>query len=158
VAGAEAPVEAGPSPLPSSGIVVGFDDSAPARRALGRAAELAAVQHQALHVVYADHVIVGSDLTGFAYAQMEAARDEAAAAVAEAAGDIATRMGVPFTFERSRDAADDAILAAARALATTDDHGPVIVVGRSGHAAHHLLGSVPTHLLARSPFPVLAIP
>jgi nucleotide-binding universal stress UspA family protein len=34
----------------------------------------------------------------------------------------------------------------------------VIVVGRSGHAARHLLGSVPARLLHRSPYPVLTIP
>jgi nucleotide-binding universal stress UspA family protein len=34
----------------------------------------------------------------------------------------------------------------------------VIVVGRSGHAARHLLGSVPTRLLHHSPYPVLTIP
>jgi nucleotide-binding universal stress UspA family protein len=34
----------------------------------------------------------------------------------------------------------------------------VIVVGRSSHAARHLLGSVPTHLLHHSPYPVLTIP
>jgi nucleotide-binding universal stress UspA family protein len=148
-----------PSPLASAGFVVGFDDSPPARRALGQAAQLAAVKREALHVVYADHVIIDSDLSGFAHAEMEATRDEEAVAVAKAAADIvAAQTGVPYTFERSRSTAADAILSAARALAATDERSPVIVVGRSGHAAHHLLGSVPTHLLTRSPFPVLAIP
>ena len=35
---------------------------------------------------------------------------------------------------------------------------PLIVVGRSGHAAHHVLGSVPVRLLHHSPYPVLTIP
>jgi nucleotide-binding universal stress UspA family protein len=90
---------------------------------------------------------------------MEATRDEEAVAVARAAADIvATQPGVAYTFERSSSTAAAAILSAARVLAATDEGGPVIVVGRSGHAAHHLPGSVPTHLLTRSPFPVLAIP
>jgi nucleotide-binding universal stress UspA family protein len=81
--------------------------------------------------------------------------------VAQAAADIAVQAAgsdIPYTFERSLSAPGDAILSAAKALAAADRHSPVIVVGRSGHTARHLLGSVPTHLLARSPFPVLAIP
>jgi nucleotide-binding universal stress UspA family protein len=146
------------TPAPA-GFVVGFDDSPPARRALGQAARLAAAKREALHVVYADHVVIDSDLSGFAHAEMAATRDGEAVMVAKAAADIlATEPGVAYTFERSSNTAADAILSAAGALAAADEHGPVIVVGRSGHAAHHLLGSVPTHLLTRSPFPVLAIP
>jgi nucleotide-binding universal stress UspA family protein len=146
-------------PFPSGGIVVGFDNSAPARRALSQAVQLATAKHEVLHVVYADHVIIDSDLSGFAHAEMEAARDQEAVSVAEAAAGIVAEAGVvPYTFERSLSAAGEAILSAAKALAASDGFSPLIVVGRSGHAAHHLLGSVPTHLLARSPFPVLAIP
>ena len=151
-------VSDGPSLFPAGGIVVGFDNSEPARRALGQAAQLAAAKHEVLHVVYADHVIVDSDLSGFAHAEMEAAREQEAVTVADAAAGIAAQAGIPYTFERSLHSAGDAILSAARALAAADECSPVIVVGRSGHTARHLLGSVPTHLLARSPFPVLAIP
>ena len=146
------------SPFPLAGFVVGFDNSEPARRALRQAARLAAAKHEVLHVVYADHVVIDSDLSGLAHAEMEQARDEEAVAVAAASAALAAQEGVPYTFERSRSTAGDAILSAAHALAATDERSPIIVVGRSGHAAHHLLGSVPTHLLARSPFPVLAIP
>lgn len=152
--------------LPGSGggVVVGFDNSVPARRALGQAARLAAATNQVLHVVYADHVIIESDMFGVAYTEMHAARDEEAAKVAEAAAEISAQAGVAHTFERSQSAPSDAILHAAGALVNHEqdvDHdgsGPVIVVGRSGHGASHLLGSVPTHLLAHSAFPVLAIP
>ena len=144
--------------LGAGGIVVGFDNSGPGRRALDRAARLAAAQRQLLHVVYADHAVIDSDLSGFAHAEMDAARDQEAAAVADAAADILREADVPYSFERSRATPGDALLSAANQLAAGDESGPVIVVGRSGHAAHHLLGSVPTHLLARSPFPVLAIP
>jgi nucleotide-binding universal stress UspA family protein len=141
-------------------VVVGFDDSAPARRALGEAARLAAAKHEILHVVYADHVIIDSDLAGFAHAEMEQGRDDEASRVAEAAAEISAETGVAYTFERSRSAPAEAILSSASALAdgSGPGAGPLIVVGRSGHGARRLLGSVPTHLLAHSPFPVLAIP
>jgi nucleotide-binding universal stress UspA family protein len=145
-------------PFAASDIVAGFDNSGPARRALGQAARLATARHGTLHIVYADHAVVDSDLSGFGHAEMEAARDSEAAAVAQAAADIAAKEGVTYTFGRYQDAPADAILSAANALAAADKSGPVIVVGRSGHGARHLLGSVPTHLLHHSPYPVLSIP
>jgi len=148
----------GQGECPSAGIVAGFDNSDPARRALGQAARLAAARHRPLHVVYADHPVVDSDLSGFGYAEMEAVRDRKAAAVAEAAADIVGQAGVTYTFERRQDTPADAILSAASALAATDECGPVIVVGRSGRAARHPLGSAATHLLHHSPYPVLTIP
>jgi hypothetical protein len=33
----------------------------------------------------------------------------------------------------------------------------VIVTGRSHHAAHHVIGSVPVRLLHQSPYPVVTI-
>jgi nucleotide-binding universal stress UspA family protein len=143
--------------LPAN-IVVGFDNSAPARRALNEAARLAAARSASLHVVYADHAVIDSDLSGFGYAEMEAARDRDAAAAARAAAEIVAEAGVPYTFERRRNAPADAILAAAGDIPAALEGGPVIVVGRSSHAARHLLGSVPTHLLHHSPYPVLTIP
>jgi nucleotide-binding universal stress UspA family protein len=147
---------------PSAGgpvdIVAGFDNSEPARRALNQAARLVAARPGVLHVVYADHVIVDSDLSGFGHAEMEAARDREAAAVAAAAGDIAAQAGIRYTFERRQGAPADAILATAGDLAAAPAGGPVIVVGRSGHTARHLLGSVPARLLHHSPYPVLTIP
>ena len=66
--------------------------------------------------------------------------------------------GRPYTFERRQDAPADAILAEASAQAGALGGAPVIVVGRSGHAAHQVLGSVPVRLLHHSPYPVLTIP
>jgi len=81
--------------------------------------------------------------------------------VAGAAADIMAGAGLPYTFERRQEGPADAILAEADATREAGAPGagaPVIVVGRSGHAARHLLGSVPTRLLHRSPYPVLTIP
>jgi nucleotide-binding universal stress UspA family protein len=157
-----APAAAGPGPVLPVGavteVVVGFDNSGPARRALSQAVALAAAGPASLHVVYADHVIIDSDLSGFGHAEMAESRDQEAAAVAGAAAEIVDPAGLRYTFERRQAAPADAILAAAGALTGTADGGPVIVVGRSGHTARHLLGSVPAHLLHHSPYPVLTIP
>lgn len=119
---------------------------------------LAATRPAVLRIVYADHVIVNSDLSGFAHAEMATARDQEAAEVARAAVDIAAGSGVQYTFERRPGAPADAILSSASAQAAAGDSEPVIVVGRSRHAARHVLGSVPVRLLHHSSYPVLAIP
>ena len=146
----------------AGGLVVGFDNSEPARRALSWAARQVAprlsAQPAALHVVYSDHVIIDSDLSGFGHAEMEAARDAEAARVAAAAAEIMTATGLPYTFERRPEPAADAIVAEATAQTDTLGGAPVIVVGRAGHTAHQILGSVPARLLHHSPYPVLTIP
>jgi nucleotide-binding universal stress UspA family protein len=139
-------------------LVVGFDDSAPARRALSWGADLLRARPGTLHVVYADHPLIDSDLSGFGRPEMEEARDEKAAAVAQAAAEIAATAGVPYTFERRQESPADAMLAAASDLDGAEPAGePVLVTGRSHHAPHRILGSVPVELLHQSPYPVLTI-
>jgi nucleotide-binding universal stress UspA family protein len=153
------PVLAAPAPPGPVSLVVGFDNSEPARRALRWAAQLLAARPGALHVIYADRAVIDSDLSGFASAEMEAARDEEAADSAAAAAQILAGTTARYTFERRQGSAADAILSGAATIAGgAPGAGPVIVVGRSGHAAHHVIGSVPARLLQHSPYPVLAIP
>jgi nucleotide-binding universal stress UspA family protein len=137
-------------------MVVGFDDSEPARRALTWSADLLKTRPGALHVVYADHVLIDSDLSGFGRAEMDEDRDEQAARVAEAAKRIATAAGVPYTFERRQESPADAILRTASTYAEPDST-PVIVAGRSHHVPHRVIGSVPVRLLNQSPYPVVTI-
>jgi nucleotide-binding universal stress UspA family protein len=137
-------------------LVVGFDDSEPARRALTWSADLLRTRPGALHVVYADHVLIDSDLSGFGRAEMDEDRDEKAASVAEAAKRIAAAAGVPYTFERRQESPPDAILHAASTYAAPGS-SPVIVAGRSHHVPHRVIGSVPVRLLNQSPYPVVTI-
>ena len=138
-------------------LVVGFDDSEPARRALTWSADLLRTRPGALHVVYADHVLIDSDLSGFGRAEMDEDRDEKAASVAEAAARIAAAAGVPYTFERRQESPADAILHAASNYAARPGSTPVIVAGRSHHVPHRVIGSVPVRLLNQSPYPVVTI-
>ena len=91
--------EHAPGTLEPDTIVIGFDNSGPARRALARAVDLAATRQVALHVVYADHAIIDSDMSGFAYAEMPATRDQEAAAVEQAAAQIIAAAGLGHTFQ-----------------------------------------------------------
>jgi nucleotide-binding universal stress UspA family protein len=138
-------------------LVVGFDDSEPAQRALGWAADLLRTRPGALHVIYADHVLIDSDLSGFGRTEMDEDRDEKAAKVAQAAKEIAAAAGTPYTFERRQESPADAILEAAGSYAAEPASTPVIVTGRSHHVPHRVIGSVPVRLLHESPYPVLTI-
>jgi nucleotide-binding universal stress UspA family protein len=139
-------------------LVVGFDDTEPARRALAWGVDLLRSRPGTLNVVYADHVVIDSDLSGFAHAKIEESRDEKAASVAAAAAEIAAAAGVPYTFERRQGSPADAILDAASVHDAAEAAStPVILTGRSHHAAHQVLGSVPVKLLHESPYPVLTI-
>ena len=156
-----AAVPGGPGPGPAQPVtlVVGFDDSDPARRALTWGADLLRARPGALHVIYADHALVDSDLSGFGRTTMEEDRDEKAASVAEAAKEIAAAAGTAYTFERRQESPADAILHAAGSYATAEPAGTaVIVTGRSHHVPHRVIGSVPVRLLHESPYPVLTIP
>ena len=139
-------------------LVVGFDNSEPARRALIWSVDLLKSRPGTLHVVYADHPVIDSDLSGFAHVEMDEDRDVKAANIAQAAGEIADAAGVPYTFERRQASPESAILSAAEIQAAAEPaSAPVIVTGRSHHAAHRVLGSVPVELLHQSPYPVLTI-
>jgi hypothetical protein len=151
------PAPAGPAHAPVD-LVVGFDGSEPAQRALSWSAALLRARPGTLHVIYADHELVDSDLSGFGRAEMDEARDQKAASVAEAAAQIATAAGVPYTFERRQESPADAILHAAGTYAAAEPAStPVIVTGRSHHVPHQIIGSVPVRLLHESSYPVLTI-
>ena len=155
-----APVPRTPQPDAAQPItlVVGFDATEPARRALAWGADLLRARPCTMHVIYADHVLVDSDLSGFAHEEMEQGRDEKAARIAEAAAEIAEAAGVPYTFERRVESPVEAILIAASIQDAAEPAStPVIVTGRSHHAAHQFIGSVPVRLLHHSPYPVLTI-
>jgi nucleotide-binding universal stress UspA family protein len=161
------PAESGAAPIsgiPDSlgtqnvNLVVGFDDSEPARRALIWGTDLLRSRAGTLRVVYSDHVLIDSDLTGFGRPEMDDAREQKAASVARAATDIAAAASVPYTFDRRQEAPVEAMLAAA-SIADAADPGspPVIVTGRSHHVPHQVIGSVPVRLMHQSPYPVLTI-
>jgi nucleotide-binding universal stress UspA family protein len=90
---------------------------------------------------------------------MDEGRDDKAARVAQAAAEIAAAAAVPYTFERRGESPADAILHAAdiHAAAAEPASTPIIVTGRSHHAPHNIIGSVPVRLLHQSPYPVLTI-
>ena len=147
--------------------VVGFDGSAPALRALDAASRLLNDRPGGMEIVYVAHLpapLAGGDVGGRASAEVLQGFDDAAR---DLAGEVRARLQA----SHLRGAAQHwhfqhrAGAIAGQLIAVADDlrrrHGPgasvVIVVGRSEHAYHHVLGSVPQSLERHAHYPVITI-
>jgi nucleotide-binding universal stress UspA family protein len=148
--------------------VVGFDGSASSLRALDAAAWLLNERPGGMEIVYVAHVsaiAAAADIGGDALADVRQSFDDAT-------GELSTQVRAHLQAAHLRGAAqrwhfqrrDGAI--ADELIAVADEvrrlRGPetavVIVVGRSEHGYHHVLGSVPQALERHDHFPVIVIP
>ena len=143
---------AGRGSLMASGVVLGFDDSAGSRAALGAAIEVAARLGEALHIAYAaaPPTHVGEEAREHRRALEELGRgllDEALAA--------ARAAGVEAEIHLAAERPVDLLLRLAREL-----DARMIVVGTYGESPLRgaILGSTPHKLLHLTDRPVLAVP
>ena len=148
--------------------VVGFDGSAPALRALDAAARLLNDRPGGMEIVYVPHVsalITAGDVGGRALADVLRSFDDATRDLSEEvrAHLQATHLRAAaqhWHFQRRDGAIAGQLIAVADDLAR--QHGPdasvAIVVGRSEHGYHHVLGSVPQALERHNHYPVIVIP
>jgi nucleotide-binding universal stress UspA family protein len=147
--------------------VVGFDGSAPALRALDAAARLLNDRPGGMEIVYVAHLsalIAGGDVGGRASAEVVQGFDDAAR---ELSDEVRAHLQAShlrgaaqrWHFQRRDGAIAGQLIAAADDLRRR--HGPgasvVIVVGRSEHGYHHVLGSVPQALERHAHYPVIVI-
>ena len=140
-------------------LVVGYDGSPPASRALDAAVRLLRGRTGRIEVVYIAHVPSIDMLSPGAVAEMEVSFDEIAqdlrTEVRERLGGLAER----WVFERRQGLIADELIAAA--AGTRDAHpgdNVVIVVGSSSHAMHRVVGSVAVSLARHSPVPIVVVP
>ena len=139
-------------------ILVGFDDSEVARRALDEALELAKESAAAVRVIHAVDVMLLS--TGEVYMDLEAYRRERMAAgqeVLERAKAMAQQQAVEVEtalIEVEGTQFSNAIIAEARRWGAE-----LIVLGTHGRGAmaHLLMGSVAERVVRHSPMPVLLV-
>jgi len=147
--------------------VVGFDGSHSSLRAVDAATRLLRDRPGGLEIVYVARlpVIAGMDLNGQAVAEMRQNLDDAARdlslQVREHLQSSHLRAGAQrWHFQRRDGAVADQLIEAADELHR--QHAPdamvVIVVGRSEHGYHHILGSVPQALERHDHYPVIVIP
>ena len=150
------------SPTPPTGflhLIVGYDGSPPAVRALDGAVRLMQGRRGRIVVVYVGHLSSTVMLSADAIAQMESDFDqiqqELRAEAAEQLGDYEQ----PWEFIRRQGSIGDELIAVAAGI--RDDHPAdtvAIIVGSSSSAAHRLVGSVAVHLARHAPVPLMIVP
>ena len=148
--------------VPSAGflrIVVGYDGSAPASRALDAAVGLLGGRPGGIDIVWVAHLSSTVRLPADAIAEMEAAFGELEPELrAQAAGQVRGR-GADWEVERRQGRVAEELIAVAADLGDArPGQGVVIVVGSSSRAAHRVAGSVAVGLARRAPVPLLIVP
>jgi nucleotide-binding universal stress UspA family protein len=140
-------------------LVVGYDGSPPAVRALDAAARLLYGRTGSIEVVYVAHLPSIDMLSPGAVAEMEENFGDIAVELDTAASEQLRDREERWRFERRQGLIPDELIAAAEAVG--DAHpgdSVVIVVGSSSHAMHRIVGSVAVTLARRSPVPLIVVP
>jgi nucleotide-binding universal stress UspA family protein len=140
-------------------LVVGFDGSPPASRALDGAVRLLQGRTGSIDVVYVAHLSSLAMLSPGAIAEMEKDFDEIEQELrAQAAGQLRA-SGAAWEFARRQGIIADQLIAAATAIGEAHPGETVaIMVGSSSHATHRVVGSVAVGLARHSPVPVIIVP
>ena len=135
-------------------IVVGYDGSPPAGRALDAAVRLLQGRTGCIDVVWVAHLSSTVRLSADAIVEVEAAFDELEPELrTQAAGQLRGR-GADWEFQRRQGIIADELIAAATTLRDAHAGATVaIVVGSSSHATHRVIGSVAVSLARHSPVP-----
>jgi nucleotide-binding universal stress UspA family protein len=141
-------------------LVVGYDGSPPASRALDAAVRLLQGRTGSIEVVYIAHLSSMVMLSADAIAEMESdfseIEQELRAQAAEQLGGKTKAWG----FQRRQGMIAEELIAAATGLQEAGAAGTVvvIVVGSSSHASHRVVGSVAVSLARHSPVPLVIVP
>jgi len=140
-------------------LVVGYDGSPPAVRALDGAARLLYGRAGRVEVVYVAHLPSADMLSADAVAELEINFDDIALELRTAASEQLRGREERWRFDRRQGMITDELIAAATGI--RDAHpgdNVVIVVGSSSHALHRMVGSVAVSLARRSPVPLIVVP
>jgi nucleotide-binding universal stress UspA family protein len=147
---------------PSAGnlyLVVGFDGSPPASRALDAAVSLLRGRTGDIDVVYIAHLTSLDMLSPGATAEMEASFDEVERDLRAQAGEQLSGREERWRFERRQGLITDQLIAVAEQIREIHPgDSVVIVVGSSSHAMHRMVGSVAVGLARHSPVPLVIVP
>ena len=156
----------GPSDRPTYA-VVGFDGSASSLRALDTAARLLNDRPGGMEIVYVAHLpaVAAAGLVGAASADMQQSFDDTTRELSDEArarlqSSHLRAAAQRWHFQRRDGAIADNLIAVADELRY--GHGPdaevFLVVGRSEHGYHQVIGSVPAALERHVHYPVIVIP
>jgi nucleotide-binding universal stress UspA family protein len=140
-------------------LVVGYDGSPPATRALDSAVRLLQGRTGRIDVVYVAHLSSLAMLSPGAIAEIEKDFNEVEQELrAQAAGQLRA-SGAAWGFERRQGIIADQLIAAATAIGEAHlGENVAIIVGSSSHATRRMVGSVAVGLARHSPVPLIIVP
>jgi nucleotide-binding universal stress UspA family protein len=152
-------VSTGTPPATDLRLVVGYDGSPPAARALDAAVNLLQGRAGGIEVVYVAHVPSMAALSPGAVAELETDFDDVEQELRTmAAGQLRGREE-RWGFERWQGQIAEELLAAARDTAAAHPGSTVVImVGSSSQVAHRMVGSVAVSLARHSPVPLIVVP
>ena len=140
-------------------LVVGYDGSPPAIRALDAAVRLMHGRTGSIEAVYVAHLPSIDMLSAGAVAEMEANFDDIARELHTVASEQLRGREERWRFERRQGLIPDELIDAAAGIRDAHPGDNVaIVVGSSSHAMHRVVGSVAVSLTRRSPVPLVVVP
>jgi nucleotide-binding universal stress UspA family protein len=140
-------------------LVVGYDGSSPAIRALDAAIRLLHGRTGSIEVVYVAHLPSIDSLSPGAVAEMEANFDDVARELHMAASEQLRDRDERWRFERRQGLIADELIAAAADIRDAHPGDTVVIaVGSSSHAMHRVVGSVAVSLARRSAVPLVVVP
>lgn len=141
-------------------LVVGFDGSPPAVRALDTSVRLLAVRPPGrITVVWVAHLSGEVSLSADAVAIVENDFDQIARELRTAAAQRLADSGLPWDFRWRQGLIARELTAAAKEVqAARPDDVVVILVGSSSSAMHRIIGSVAVQLAHHAPVPVTIVP
>jgi nucleotide-binding universal stress UspA family protein len=148
-----------PSPAGKIYLVVGYDGSPPAVRALDSAARLLRGRDGRIDVTYVAHLTPGETMSAAAIVEMEEIFDEMERDLRKQAGEQLSGSEERWRFtRRSGQIADQLAAAAAEVPNAGPEDTVVLVVGSSSQAVHRMVGSVAVSLARHASVPLIIVP
>jgi nucleotide-binding universal stress UspA family protein len=148
--------------MPTTGdvyLVVGYDGSAPAVRALDAAVRLLRGRAGSIDVVYVAHLPSVDMMSADAIAGIEETFTEIERDLIAQAGEQLRGREERWRFERGDGPITDVLIKAAEKVRDAHPGDNVaIVVGSSSQAMHRMVGSVAVSLVRHSPVPLVIVP
>jgi len=140
-------------------VVVGYDGSAHANRALDAATRLISGRAGRIEVVFVAHMPVGAEMSPVAQSEALKGFDDVEREFAEAIRARLDCVEQRWRFQRRDGPIAHEIIAVADQLSAYDeDASVVIVVGSAMHTYHHVAGSVPVALVRHAKYPIVVVP
>jgi nucleotide-binding universal stress UspA family protein len=140
-------------------LVVGYDGSPPARRALDGAVNLLQGRTGRIEVVYVAHMPSMAALSAAAVTELETGFDDIEQELRTMVGEQLRGREERWGFERRQGLVAEELLAVAKDTGAAHPGATaVIVVGSSSHVSHRIVGSVAVGLARHSPVPLVVVP